>query len=110
MKHTTKIEGFDERLATYVSALQEIFNKHWADNNFIHAPVPTAITTEGNRYIKVVRGGIGHQPSIHTFVDKTNGNILKGTWQAPVKNGVRGNIFNEVCTQGVNHYGPDYLR
>lgn len=104
-----------ERLALYISEVQKMLDANWASYGFTHAPAPKVEYTEGGRYIKVIKQEYSHSGgktggSVHTFVDKTNGDILKGNRKAPVKNGVRGNIFNTPCTQGVNHHGTIYLR
>ena len=58
------------------------------------------------KYVKVIRGG-----SVHCFVDKTNGDVLKAAgWKAPAKH-ARGNIFDSNNGLGsMTEYGPAYLR
>lgn len=62
--------------------------------------------SEGPKYVKVFNRG-----SVHCFVDKTNGNVLKAaSWKAPAKH-ARGNIYdasNGLAAMGP--YGPAYLR
>jgi hypothetical protein len=62
---------------------------------------------EGNRYIRIVKGA-----SVHTFVDKYNGNILKAaTWKAPAPNGVRGSVYSDDHGLSVvNEHGAIYLK
>ena len=61
---------------------------------------------QGPRYIKINRGN-----SVHAFVDRTNGDVLKpASWRAPAKT-ARGNVFDDKNGLGmINHYGPEYLR
>jgi hypothetical protein len=69
------------------------------------------ITLEpGSRYVRVVREH-NQSRSVHTFIDKTNGDVLKSaTWKAPAKH-ARGNIFNDDNgLNSVDHYGAHYLR
>jgi hypothetical protein len=74
----------------------------------------------GSRYAKIIRttwhkDGSGvinkNQDSVHAFIDRTNGDVLKpASWKAPAKHN-RGNIFgfaNGLGTMGP--YGPAYLR
>ena len=62
--------------------------------------------TQGRRYIKVIRGG-----SVHCFVDRTNGDVLKAaSWKAPAKHS-RGNVFDgNIGLGSMNEFGPAYLR
>ena len=62
------------------------------------------------RYIRLVHSEYGKDRSVYCFVDTTNGDLLKGSWKAPVKNGVRGNIFDQSTYANFNHYGPNYLK
>lgn len=67
----------------------------------------------GPKYARIIRRHPtnNYNTSVVCFIDMTNGDILKGSWKAPVKNGVRGNIFTPdrgaSCMTG---YGPKYLR
>ena len=77
--------------------------------------MPTVVIThtEGARYIRIcTEDTLGYSKSVYCFLDKTNGNLLKGSWKAPVKNGVRGNIFEgkDHWESRFNHHGPNYLR
>jgi len=62
--------------------------------------------SQGRRYIKVIRGG-----SVHCFVDRTNGDVLKAaSWKAPAKH-ARGNLFDKDNGLGsMGEFGPAYLR
>lgn len=62
------------------------------------------------RYSRLVHQEHGKTRSLYCFVDLTNGDLLKGSWKAPVKNGKRGNLFDRSTWANFNHYGPNYLR
>jgi hypothetical protein len=47
--------------------------------------------------------------SVYVFLDVTTGSILKGSWSAPVANGVRGNINDSNVLSKVTPYGAAYL-
>ncbi len=99
---------FKAALIKYVNLVQQM-NKDYTQKHYPNN-APTMITIDvGTRYVRVVKN-YGISRSVHSFVDITNGNILKGSWKAPVKNGVRGNIFNENISEVINHHGPNYLR
>ena len=68
--------------------------------------------THGKRYTKVIRtDSRGYGGSVHCFVDRTNGDVLKAaSWKAPAKH-ARGNVFDERNGLGrMGEYGPEYLR
>ena len=60
----------------------------------------------GKRYIRITC-----DRSVHAFVDKTNGDVLKpASWKAPAKH-ARGNIFDAKNGLGsMGPFGPAYLR
>ena len=103
------------RLEQYKKVVQDMNDKNWKDSGLTYAQSPLIILEEGTRYIKVTKqdrsleGRLGNK-SVHTFIDKTNGDILKAaTYKAPAKNGVRGNIFKDFETV-IDHFGAKYLR
>ena len=66
---------------------------------------------QGRKYIRVVAVSVGGGRSVHTFVDRTNGNILKSaSWKQPETKNPRGNINNGPEGYGVTEYGAVYLR
>ena len=51
----------------------------------------------GSKYVKVVSISGGGSRSVHCFVEKANGNILRAaSWKAPARNFVRGNVFDQA--------------
>ena len=104
------------RLELYKKVVQEMNDKNWKESGLTYAQPPLIILEEGTRYVKVskqdrsLEGRLGTK-YVHTFIDKTNGDILKAaTYKAPSKNGVRGNIFSENFENVINHFGAKYLR
>ena len=102
-----KIEA---QVAKYVILVQELMNDYWKERKFTFDPPPKISAEYGRRYARIVT--TNSQRSVHTFIDLTNGNILKaGTWNAPAKNGVRGNIFSDDLGRSViNEHGANYLK
>lgn len=95
------------RVETFVAAVQLLNEQEWPNH-----PYPTTISYDlnGRRYIRIVRG-CGCSRSVHCFIDTTNGDILKGSWKAPVARGVRGNVYADDHGLGcVTWCGCKYLR
>lgn|SRR5512141_1379008 len=72
---------------------------------------PMVSADPGNKYIRIVRTDAnGKSRSVHCFIDKSNGDVLKADgWKRPAKH-ARGNIFNADCGMGgVTPYGARYL-
>jgi len=104
---TNKLMELLPRLNDYVALVTELNAEYWTRMGFDHKPAPVASVSIGKRYAKIIK-----ENSVHTFVDMTNGNILKaGSWKAPAPNGVRGNIFSDDLGRSViNEYGANYLK
>ena len=50
---------------------------------------------EGSKYVKIVAISAGGSRSVHSFVEKSTGNIWKAaSWAAPARNFTRGNVFD----------------
>ena len=71
----------------------------------------------GKKYAKVfTMYQDGSSRSVHSFVDMDNGNIVKGSWKAPIRGkdgklAVRGNIWaDDIGESKITQYGPKYLR
>ena len=57
---------------------------------------PTVELEYGRKYIKVVHN-FGHQRLVHSFVDRSNGNVFKPAgWAKPAK-GVRANLVTGLA-------------
>jgi len=90
----------------FLVAAQEVIDEYWIMSKFDPERKPDLDWSEGKRYVKVFREG-----SVHCFVDKTNGNILKAaSWKAPAKH-ARGNIGDPDNGQSaMGPHGANYLR
>ena len=100
-----------ERLTGYVDMVQDKMNAYYEMMKFTHSDPDNITVDYGNKYARVVHQN-GVQRSVHTFVNLTNGDILKSSgWKAPAPNGVRGNIFeDDFGASRVNEYGASYLK
>jgi hypothetical protein len=100
---------YAEALANFLALL------HNRDNAYMKTNYPTLHThsfypTSGSRYDRIVKDD-GVQRSVYCFVDRSTGDILKGSWKQPVAPKVaRGNIYNANPLDGTTVYGPKYLR
>jgi hypothetical protein len=104
------MSDFDAALSAFIAALD-------AANAKVNATMTACpdyykpVTLEaGSKNIRVVQNG-GCGRSVHCFVEKSTGNILKAAgWKAPAK-GARGNIFNPESYAKCDPYGSWlYLR
>jgi len=101
---------FAEHLEIFVNGCQQIITDGWGEGHVL--PIPQLSTTEGKRYVKLIKTNHpGQGGSVHCFVDKTNGDVLKPAgWNKPAKH-ARGNIFDQDNGLGwMGEYGPAYLQ
>lgn len=111
-------EAVEERVSGYLDVVQTKINDYWKAYGFTHASPPLAAVLFKTKYAKVIYrddGGRGNQDTVHSFVDLSNGDIIKGTWNAPIRTkkglAIRGNIFAEdFGADRINNHGPKYLR
>ena len=98
-------EGFKEALEAFIEGSKKIVVDHFT-KNCPNLPVPAFGVDMGKRYIRITC-----DRSVHAFVDKTNGDVLKpASWKAPAKH-ARGNIFDAKSGLGsMGPFGPAYLR
>lgn len=71
----------------------------------------------GKKYAKVfTMYQDGSSKSLHSFIDMDSGDIIKGSWKAPIRDksgklAVRGNIWaDDIGESKITQYGPVYLR
>jgi hypothetical protein len=95
------------QIEKYLEVVNELIAQYWVDMKITYKPCPKATVKYGSRYAKVIGDG-----SVHTFIDLERGSILKAaTYNAPAKNGVRGNIFAKDCGRSViTNHGAKYLK
>ena len=104
------MENFDEQLTKFVATAQQIINDH--NTLYEYTAGQTLSIGGGTKYVKIIRtdgSGIGH--SVHCFVERSTGNILKAaSWRAPAKHS-RGNIYDaDNGASAMSAYGANYLR
>jgi len=105
---------FAEALAGYVKTVQAINDEYYAKNfpNSTAVKSPLIVTEEGPKRVRIIKQDrIGDNRSVHTFIDKATGDILKAAgWKAPAPNGKRGNIYDVNYPKCINWHGAEYLR
>ena len=103
------------RLDDYIEKVQQMQDDYFKVNNFTFSEPPTVVCEMKTKYAKIIKvDGLNGSSSVHSFVDLSNGNILKGNWKAPIRTkkglAIRGNIFAPDVSRYVNEHGPHYLR
>ena len=84
---------FDAAFERYVEKVRNVV-KGYYEAHFPNLTVPPIEVHPGRRYMKVVKD-LGNQKTVHSFVDTTNGDVLKpATWRSPAKH-ARGNIYSD---------------
>ena len=102
------------RLEAWLQAAQNMINTHYG-TKFPRLNASSLEMSDGRRYIRIDRIDLDHNQtpsrSIHVFIDKKTGDILKAAgYKAPAKH-ARGNIFD--AWNGMSEmtpYGANYLR
>ncbi len=108
-----QLESFEHALARFVAAMQQAINEHFERDlprSFAAGLVPQLVTTEGQKYVRVVQRDKGSEHgSAWCFVEISTGNILKcDGWKRPAK-GIRGNIYaKDFNGYGCTTTGPKY--
>lgn len=101
----------DAAISLFAVEVQAMVNEHFAKHFAILTP-PTITVEWGRKYAKIVKIDAGGYRSVHSFVDRTNGDILKAaTWAAPAKH-ARGSVLAATTAarlSAVSPYGANYL-
>jgi hypothetical protein len=115
----TNSQVTNANLNEYVAVVQEKMNEYWERQGFqknLGNPDTISIIM-GKKFAKVIHSSdpsVTHRntKSVHSFINMQNGDIVKaGSWKAPARNGVRGNIFSaDKGARVVNQYGVNYIR
>lgn len=75
----------------YIKELTEVSDANWQRQGYDMSKKPKYMVTEGKKFDKVIVETWGSK-SVHCFIDRSNGDLLKAaSWNARAK-GVRGNI------------------
>jgi hypothetical protein len=107
--------AFASRFASYVAGVTaKVLENH---KQYKSLTPLTVVVEPGHRYMRVVRAEVDKDGNVisrtvHTFVDRTNGNVLKASsYRKPETKHPRSNIFNEdFGMSGVTAYGGVYLK
>ncbi len=100
-----KITLENTQLVSFFNGTVKIYNDYM-DRSFPTLSKEQFTISTGSRYIRIDR-----EHSVHCFVDRTNGDVLKpATYKSPAKH-ARGNIFDESNgLSRMTEFGPAYLR
>jgi len=103
------ISGIRAATNTYVEVVQEEFNERYA-LSWPRSTVPTISVTFGPEYARIISDD-GECFIAYSFIDMSNGDVLKPNgWKRPAKH-ARGNIFNaDRGMTFVGEFWADYLR
>jgi len=86
-------------------------NDYMKRNNFSEICACDFELSEGKKYFKIIKASrIGSSKSVHSFINKENGNIFKAaSYKSPAKHS-RGNIFNNSGADALSCYQIKYLK
>jgi hypothetical protein len=110
-------ETFDEALEGFRAAAEEILQAHFVRNDYTFAVPTIEIAKGGRKYAKLIRGEKDPETgearpsrSVHSFVDKSTGEIFKAaSFKAPAKH-ARGSIYRNHGRSMTNDAHIFYLR
>jgi len=107
----------DIPLTDFIRGVNKKISDYWTRMNFTHNDAPVVMVDSiGKRYAKLATFRTNpvskklEADSVYCFYDIANGDLLKGTWKAPVANGVRGNVKEPNVLDKFTEHGPAYLR
>jgi hypothetical protein len=108
----------DMPLTDFIRGVNKKISDYWHSNNFTYNDAPLVmVDSVGKRYAKLAvfekmphKTGPLVAKSVYCFYDVATGDLLKGTWKAPVAKGVRGNVKDANVLTKFTEYGPAYLR
>lgn len=120
MSNTTIVEklNLDMPLTDFIRGVNKIINNHWTSSGFVHNDAPLVmVDSVGPKYAKLAvyekrpaKTGPLVAERVYCFYNHTNGDLLKGSWKAPVAKGVRGNVKDVNVLEKFDWHGPKYLR
>jgi len=116
MNKETAIQALknDIPLTDFIRGVNKKISNYWTSMNFTHNDAPLVMVENvGKRYAKLAifekspaNTGPLVAKSVYCFYDIANGDLLKGSWKAPVANGVRGNVKEPNVLDKFTEYGP----
>jgi hypothetical protein len=120
MNKTNVIDALkrDMPLTDFIRGVNKKINDYYTRNNFtFNDPPLVMVESVGKRYAKLAvcekkpaHTGPLVAKSVYCFYDFNNGDLLKGSWKAPVANGVRGNVKDPNVLDKFTEHGPKGLR
>ena len=106
----------DMPLTDFIRGVNKKISDYWIRMNFTHSEAPLVMVhSVGKRYAKLAQFRMNcitrklEAESVYCFYDFNNGDLLKGSWKAPVANGVRGNVKDSNVLDRFTEHGPAYL-
>lgn len=102
-------------LTKFIEGVNVKIEAYWKRTGLTHAkPSKVFVHSVGKRYAKLVvyreSEGKFEASLVYCFYDIKTGDLLKGSWKAPVANGIRGNVNDKNVMDKFSEYGPAYLR
>ena len=110
-KGNKTMNTISQQMIKYKNLIISKYDEFMKRNNFTEINACDFEIREGKKYFKIIkRNRIGTSASVHSFVNKENGDIYKfASANAPAKH-VRGNIFNNNGADALSCYHVKYLR
>ena len=104
------------RIEKYRKLVARLNKEYQERYGFTHLEDQTIEFSIGKRFARIYFASFGEARSVHSFVDIESGDIVKGSWKAPIRDksgklAIRGNInADDVGESSIDHNGTKYLR
>lgn len=100
----------NEKVIEFKNLITTKYDEYMKRNSFTDINACDFEIKEGKKYFKIIKNNrVGTSRSVHSFVNKENGDILKAaSWNAPAKH-KRGNIFTNNGEDSLSCYQVKYL-
>jgi hypothetical protein len=110
-KGNNKMNTINQQIINYKNLVISKYEEYMKRNNFTEINACDFEIKEGKKYFKIIkRNKVGTSASVHSFVNKENGDIYKvASANVPAKHS-RGNIFNNNGADALSCYHVKYLR
>ncbi len=108
----------DIPLNSFLLGVNEMTKRYWINSKFTFNSAPEVrVISVGRKYAKLAAceqsppfTGPYLPTRVYCFYEPATGNLVKGTWKAPIANGVRGNVHEANALSKFGEYGPKGLR
>jgi hypothetical protein len=105
-------------LEKFIHGVNALKAEYWKTHNFTFNTAPVVMVENvGPKYARLAvyeqsphLTGPMKATSLYCFFNHQNGDLLKGSWKAPVSKGVRGNVTEPNVLDKFTAHGPKYLR